>query len=102
AYVADSDGFVVVVPSYRRPGLAQLYLPFLVRTTELYTAGPGGRREALDLLAGAPTREERGFGGITVRKTEYLGRRTSVISSPLPVRGTAEPPQPRPPGRPGR
>jgi hypothetical protein len=101
-YVADSDGFVVMVPSYRRPDLAQLYLPFLVGTTELYVADPGRRRDALDLLAGAPTREERSFGEINVKKTEYLGRKTSVISFPLPIRGTAAPLPPRPPGRPGR
>jgi Dolichyl-phosphate-mannose-protein mannosyltransferase len=103
-YVTGSDGFVAVVPAYRRPDLAQLYLPFLVETTELYVADPGQRREALGLLAGTPTQEERSFGAVTVKKTEYLGRPTSIVSFRPPraaVTGTAEPHPPPPPVRPG-
>lgn len=100
-YVAGSDGFVAVIPAYRRPDLTQLYLPFLLETTELYVADPGQRREALGLLAGAPAREERSFGAATVKKTEYLGRPTSVVTFRPPLRETAGPLPPRPPGHPG-
>lgn len=100
-YVAGHDGFVAMVPAYRRPDPAQLYLPFLLETTELYVADPGQRREALGLLAGAPTLEERSFGPVIVKKTEYLGRPTSIVSFRPPLRGTAAPLPPPPPGRPG-
>jgi 4-amino-4-deoxy-L-arabinose transferase-like glycosyltransferase len=103
-FASGHDGFVAMVPAYRRPDPAQLYLPFLLETTELYVADPGQRREALGLLAGTPTLEERSFGAVTVKKTEYLGRPTSIVSFPLPraaVRETAGPLPPPPPGRPG-
>lgn len=87
-YVTGSDGFVAVVPAYRRPDLTQLYLPFLVETTELYVADPGQRREALGLLAGTPTLEERSFGAVTVKKTEHLGRPTSIVSFRPPQRNS--------------
>ena len=99
-FVAGHDGFVAMVPAYRRPDLAQLYLPFLLETTELYVADPGQRREALGLLAGTHTLEERSFGEVTVKKTEYLGRPTSIVSFRPPLRETAEPHPPRLPGRP--
>jgi hypothetical protein len=79
-FVAGHDGFVALVPFRRRADLSQLYLPFLLETTELYVAEPGEGREILDRLAGAPTIAEARFGLATVRRTEYLGRRTSLIS----------------------
>ncbi len=82
-FVAGSDGFVALVP-VRRPLPAQLYLPFLLETTELYVAEPGRGGETLRVLAAAPRFAERRFGPALVRRTEYLGRRTALISF-LPV-----------------
>ncbi|HKI01052.1 MAG TPA: glycosyltransferase family 39 protein [Thermoanaerobaculia bacterium] len=95
-FVAGSDGFVAAVPSRRPDDLWQLYLPFLLDSTELYAASPGQARELLGILAGTPTLAEAKLGTATVKKTEYLGRRTSLIT------GTAEPPPPPPPRRPRR
>jgi hypothetical protein len=79
-FVAGHDGFVALIPFRRRADLAQLYLPFLLDTTELYVAEPGGGKDILSLLAGAPTIAEARFGRARVRRTEYLGRPTSLIS----------------------
>jgi len=79
-FVAGHDGFVALIPFRRRADLAQLYLPFLLETTELYVAEPGGGREMLALLSGAPAIAEARFGLARVRRTEYLGRPTSLIS----------------------
>jgi hypothetical protein len=103
-YVAGSDGFVALVPSRRPADLSQLYLPFLLETTELYVAEPGREREMLDLLAGAPTLARRSFGTAAVRKTAYRGRKTAVVTyHPGGYRGaltgTAAPRRPPPPAR---
>jgi hypothetical protein len=79
-FVAGSDGFVALIPFRRRADPSQLYLPFLLETTELYVAGPGGGRDIFARLAGSPTFAEARFGRATVRRTEYLGRKTSLIS----------------------
>ncbi|HEX3553710.1 MAG TPA: glycosyltransferase family 39 protein [Thermoanaerobaculia bacterium] len=101
-FVAGNDGFVALVP-VRRPLPAQLYLPFLLETTELYVAEPGRGGATLRALAAAPRFAEQRFGPALVRRTEYLGRRTALISfRPVdgPLRGTAAPPPPPPPGPP--
>jgi 4-amino-4-deoxy-L-arabinose transferase-like glycosyltransferase len=95
-FVAGNDGFVALACSRRGDYLWQLYLPFLLDTTELYAASPGEERELLDVLAGTPILDEARFGTAAVKKTEYLRRRTSLI------RGTAEPPPPPPPAPPRR
>ncbi len=71
---------MALIPFRRRADLAQLYLPFLLETTELYVAEPGGGQDMLALLAGAPATAEARFGLARVRRTEYLGRPTSLIS----------------------
>jgi hypothetical protein len=95
-FTAGSEGFVALACTGRRDDLWQLYLPFLLDSTELYAAAPGQEGEMLRLLSGAPVQEEAVFGTAAVKKTVYLGRRTSLI------RGTAEPPPPPPPARPRR
>lgn len=76
------DGYVALVPS-EPPEPWQLYLPFLVRTTELYAAGPGQEGEILRLFAGASG--ERRVGPVILERAEILGRRSTL------VRGTAAP-----------
>ncbi|HEX4966091.1 MAG TPA: glycosyltransferase family 39 protein [Thermoanaerobaculia bacterium] len=78
-FVAGSDGYVALVP-VRRPLPAQLYLPFVLETTELYVAEPGQAAALLRVLEGAPVFGERRIGPALVRKTEYLGRKTALIS----------------------
>jgi hypothetical protein len=95
-FTAGSEGFVALACTGRRDDLWQLYLPFLLDSTELYAAAPGQEGEMLHLLSGAPVLKEAAFGTATVKKTVYLGRNTSLI------RGKAEPPPPPPPARPRR
>jgi dolichyl-phosphate-mannose-protein mannosyltransferase len=79
-FVAGSDGFVALIPSRRRTERTQLYLPFVLETTELYVAEPGGERSLLDLFRGTPTLRQQRIGGAVVKQTEVLGRKTSFIS----------------------
>jgi hypothetical protein len=95
-FTAGSEGFVALACTGRRNDLWQLYLPFLLESTELYAAAPGQEGEMLRLLSGAPVLKEAAFGTAALKKTVYLGRGTSLI------RGTAEPPPPPPPARPRR
>jgi hypothetical protein len=79
------DGYVALVPGAGPPEPWQLYLPFLVETTELYVPQPGQEQEILDLFAAAPDLGERRIGSVVVRRAELLERRASL------VRGTAAP-----------
>jgi hypothetical protein len=78
-FVAGGDGFVALVPP-RQPEPLQLYLPFLLDSTELWVAEPGHESEMLALLAPALVLAQQSFGPATVKKTEYLERKTSLIS----------------------
>ena len=64
----------------RRFDLAQLYLPFVLPATDFFVLDVDEGRQLLARLAGAPVTAETRLGSATVRKTEYLGRKTSVIS----------------------
>jgi len=80
------DGYVALIPG-DGPQPWQLYLPFLVETTELYVPEPGQEGEILRIFAAAPNLGERRIGPVTVRRAEVLGRKASL------VRGTAAPPR---------
>ncbi|HEV2845751.1 MAG TPA: hypothetical protein VG477_12945, partial [Thermoanaerobaculia bacterium] len=99
-FLVDSDGFVALIPVPLRDDLSQLYLPFLLKTTELYVAEPGRERETVDLLAGAPVLDERSFGTTAVRKLVFRGRKTALVSY-RPLTGTAGPLPTPPRGRRG-
>lgn len=77
------DGYVALVPGEPQPW--QLYLPFLVETTELYVPEPGQEGEILRIFAAAPKLGEQRVGPVVIRRAEILGRRASL------VRGTAAP-----------
>lgn len=79
------DGYVALVPGERHPW--QLYLPFLVETTELYVPEPDQEAEILRIFDAAPNLGERRVGPVVVRRAEILGRKASL------VRGTAAPPR---------
>lgn len=80
SWIGGHDGFVALVPDSRADDLSQLYLPFLLETTELYVAAPGEERAMLDLLAPAPELAARRFGETRVKKTRYWGRPTSLVA----------------------
>jgi hypothetical protein len=85
------DGYVALVPGDLRPW--QLYLPFLVETTELYVPEPDQVAEILRIFEAAPNLGERRVGPVVIRRAEILGRRASL------VRGTAAPRRSPRPGR---
>lgn len=78
-FVAGNDGYVALV-TVPRPLPAQLYLPFVLESTELYVSEPGWEAATLRVLEGAPVFAERRIGPALVRRTEYMGRRTALIS----------------------
>lgn len=78
-FVTGGDGYAALV-TVPRPLPAQLYLPFVLETTELYVSEPGWEAATLRLLAGTPVFAERRIGPALVRRTEYLGRKTALIS----------------------
>lgn len=80
------DGYVALVPG-EQPEPWQLYLPFLVETTELYAAEPGQERQIVEIFEAAPNLGETAIGPVVVRRAEILGRKASL------VRGTAAPPR---------
>jgi dolichyl-phosphate-mannose-protein mannosyltransferase len=84
AALAGWDGYVALI-AVGRPEPWQLYLPFLVRTTELYVAQPGEVGQVLDLFAAAPDLGRQRVGTVVVRRAELLGRRASLVT------GTAAP-----------
>lgn len=77
------DGYVALIAGEPHPW--QLYLPFLVETTELYVPEPGQEGEILRIFEAAPNLGERRIGPVAVRRAEILGRKASL------VRGTAAP-----------
>jgi hypothetical protein len=79
------DGYVALVAG--EPQAWQLYLPFLVETTELYVPEPAQEGEILRIFDAAPDLGERRVGPVVVRRAEILGRKASL------VRGTAAPPR---------
>ncbi|HEY4565338.1 MAG TPA: hypothetical protein VIJ36_20335, partial [Thermoanaerobaculia bacterium] len=79
-FVDGDDGFVALIPYRRRVDLTQLYLPFVLPATDFFVLDVKEGRQLLARLAGVPVTAETRLGSAMVRKTEYLGRRTSVIS----------------------
>jgi hypothetical protein len=83
-HLAGWDGYVALVPA-SPPEPWQLYLPFLVRTTELYAAEPGQENEILRIFDKAPHLGELRVGPIVLRRAELLGRKATLVT------GTAAP-----------
>ena len=81
------DGYVALVPGEGRPEPWQLFLPFLLETTELYVAEPGQERQIVEIFEAAPNLGETALGPVVVRRAEILGRKASL------VKGTAAPPR---------
>lgn len=91
SHLAGWDGYVALVPGNGPPEPWQLYLPFLIETTELYVPRPGEEEEILRIFAAAPSLGERRIGSVAVRRTQLLGRRATLVRGL--VRGTTAPRQ---------
>jgi hypothetical protein len=95
--VATSTGranaYVALFWRPRAGGMVQLFLPFLLQTTDLYVVEPAEWPATLALFAHAPIESERRFAGARVVETRLRGLRTALITTaplpPLPPPGAA-------------
>ena len=80
AWIGRGQAYVALFlsPSNRDP--AQLYLLFLVQTTELYVVEPADAVAARRFLGQAPVEAERRFGAAMVEETRVRGLRTAIVT----------------------
>lgn len=88
-FLEDSDAYVVMIPHRRRADLSQLYLPFLMETTELIVSERGREREVLGAVAAAQVLEEKDFGGTPVKKVRLFRRDSGLVSYLNPAASTS-------------
>jgi Dolichyl-phosphate-mannose-protein mannosyltransferase len=82
-YVGRANAYVALIPTPLAPraaNLAQLYLLFYLRTTELYVVEPADVAGVRGLLGGSPAESERRIGAARIASARVLGRRTMLIS----------------------
>lgn len=79
-FLEGSDAYMVMVPNRRRADPSQLYLPFLMESTELIVSERGREREVLRAVAAAQVLEEKDFGGTLVRKVRLFRRDSGLVS----------------------
>jgi len=77
-FVDGSDANVVILSDGGDP--SQLYLPFLLGTTELFIPEASQRPGLFPLLAPAPVLAERRFGTTVVRRLRLFGRDSALVS----------------------
>jgi hypothetical protein len=87
-----NDRNVALLPAATAADPRRFYLPFLLRTTELYIVDPVDGREVRALLATAPQLGADRIGATTVHRIVYLGRPAAIVDLG-PFRGTAAPPR---------
>jgi 4-amino-4-deoxy-L-arabinose transferase-like glycosyltransferase len=79
AWVGRGNAYVALFPSPNGSDPADLYLLFLLRSTELYVIEPSAAAATWSLLAMSPIESERRFGTARVLATRVRGQRTAVI-----------------------
>jgi 4-amino-4-deoxy-L-arabinose transferase-like glycosyltransferase len=79
AWVGRGNAYVALFPSPNGSDPAELYLLFLLRSTELYVIEPSAAAATWSLLARSPVESERPFGSARVLATRVRGQRTAVI-----------------------
>jgi hypothetical protein len=79
AWVGRGNAYVALFPSPNGSDPADLYLLFLLRSTELYVIEPSAAAATWSLLAMSPVESERRFGSARVLATRVRGQRTAVI-----------------------
>jgi hypothetical protein len=77
AWVGRGNAYVALFPGGRDP--AELYLMFLLRSTELYVVEPRDAAATRAILARSPIAAERRFGAARAVSTRVLGLRTAAI-----------------------
>jgi hypothetical protein len=80
AWIGRGQAYVALFLNPASRDLAQLHLPFLVQTTELYVVEPADAAAARRFLGQAPVEAERRFGAAKVEETRVRGLRTAIVS----------------------
>jgi hypothetical protein len=80
AWIGRGYAYVALFPSAADSDPADLYLLFLLRSTELYVIEPRDAAAARTLLARSAVESERQFGSARVLATRVRGQRTVVIT----------------------
>jgi hypothetical protein len=79
AWVGRGYAYVALFPSPNGSDPAELYLLFLLRSTELYVVEPSAAAATWSLLAKSPVESERRLGSARALATRVRGQRTAVI-----------------------
>jgi|GEM_PF-1384330 len=79
AWLGRGFAYVAVLPSPDSSDPADLYLLFLLRSTELYVIEPPAAAATRTLLARSPVESERQFGSARALATRVRGQRTAVV-----------------------
>jgi 4-amino-4-deoxy-L-arabinose transferase-like glycosyltransferase len=80
AWVGAGYSYVALFPSPSGADPAELYLYFLLRSTELYVVEPAAAPATRALLGRSPVQRQRRFGTATALATSFNGQRTAVIA----------------------
>jgi 4-amino-4-deoxy-L-arabinose transferase-like glycosyltransferase len=80
SWIGRGQAYVALFPSPASRDPAQLYLLFLVQTTELYVVEPADAAATRRFLGQAPVEAERRFGSAIVQETRVRGLRTAVVT----------------------
>ncbi|HYL04737.1 MAG TPA: glycosyltransferase family 39 protein [Thermoanaerobaculia bacterium] len=80
SWIGRGYAYVALFPSPKGADPAELYLLFLLRSTELYVVEPPDAPATRALLARSPVESQRRIGAATVLVTRVGGQRTAVIS----------------------
>jgi len=79
AWVGRAYAYVALFPSSNGSNPADVYLLFLLRSTELYVIEPSAAAATWSLLARSPVESERHFGNTRVVATRVRGQHTAVV-----------------------
>ncbi|HEY0782497.1 MAG TPA: hypothetical protein VGE98_08590, partial [Thermoanaerobaculia bacterium] len=91
ARFAAGTTYVALVLAGDRADRSQLYLPFLVETTELYVVPENAAARTLSELARDPLTAEARFGDTIARRLVVLGKPATLVRYP-PASGRRDPP----------
>ncbi len=86
ALAGGANAYVALFWRPRAGGLVQIFLPFLLQTTDLYIVEPSEAQATLALFAHSPIESERRVAGARVTETRLRGRRTALITTAPVIR----------------
>jgi hypothetical protein len=86
ALAGSANAYVALFWRPRAGGLVQIFLPFLLQTTDLYIVEPSESPATRALFAHSPIESERRVAGARVTETRLRGRRTALITTAPVIR----------------